>query len=114
MDAVLHFFKSAGQFLWDHQDVLIALLPLLLAWLRSSKRGKRVEQVLIKVAGAIEAVDDKELKADVSSRLETAHPAEKEILDHVVDIVDVKKTPKGKYDRLLIELSRMLMPKGAK
>lgn len=111
MGAVLHFLAQLLQFVTDHESTLIAVAPLVFALIKSTQWGRSHQQALIKVAGVIESVGDKTLKADVAARFETATDAEKDALAHVVNVVDPKKSPATRYEQLVIEVVRGLMPK---
>lgn len=97
-------------FLVQNQELILGLLGLLFAVIRLTKWGRSNQEVLIKVAEAIEAIGDKQLKAEIAAKLETATAGERDAMDHAVSVVDTAKTPKSGYERVLLDLSRALMP----
>lgn len=98
-----------------YQSLIVALIPIILpivfALLRTSKWGKANQDALTKVAEVIETIGDPQLKADVKSKFETASQAQKDALDHAVSVVDPAKTPLSTYERIALDLARVMLPK---
>lgn len=99
------------QFLSDYQVLIAALLPVVFAFIRSTKWGKANQEALTKVAEVIEGIGDRQLKADIAAKFETATQGQKDAINHVVSVVDPAKTPLTTFELLVLDLSRALMPK---
>lgn len=99
-------------FIIQNQEFVLGLLGLLITVLvRLTKWGKSNQDALIKVAEAIESIGDPQLKAEIAAKFETAPLAQKDAIEHVVSVVDAGKQPKTNYERILLDMSRLLLPK---
>ena len=110
------FVQALIQFLTTHEALVVALIPICFALIRASKWGKANQDALSKVAEVIENIGDPKLKADITSKFATAPIAQKDAIDHAVDVADPMKTPKTAVEQIILDLARMVMPapKGGK
>lgn len=96
-------------FLHNHEELLIALIPLLIALVKTTSWGKANQQALIVVTEAVESVAAKHVKEEVADKQPALTPQVQDAIQHAVAVADPGKTPKTGWEQIVTELCRGLM-----